>query len=521
MIGKLIRFIWRVITKPFRYIFSKIYIRVKGLYNKLYIIYENLMEKINKNIRFQLIVTFGVCLFFSFILFTMLRSHFSDKNVYTTIDYNEDIKRISENAFRIGETLDKSKFSSKDSERINKLIDENYGNRYKILITDLKGIVIYKTKNTYETQVDIYTVIKNTMSIGERNEHEELNTNKEVVTFYPIEFTDTRGYVIIKAFPEGVVKTHEYTNGGKPFLSLVISTMFFLGLFFYLTGKKVHYIQEIADAVKEVSNGNLKYRVQKKGNDELSKLADNINIMTSELNKRIEKERQIEKTKSELITNVSHDLRTPLTSILGYLNLIKDGKYGSEEEMMDFIKIAYNKSEKLKVLIDELFEYTRLSSEGIKIVREKIALDELIEQLVEEFIPIFAESTIEIKKSIEHSINIDADGDKLVRVFENLFMNAIRYSYKPGIIKINLIDENGYAKFSITNKGKSLSKEEVNKLFDRFYRVEKSRAETTGGTGLGLAISKSIVSLHGGEIWGSCEGEEITFYVKLKISEEN
>ncbi|MBV1821488.1 HAMP domain-containing histidine kinase, partial [Bacteroidales bacterium MSK.15.36] len=283
----------------------------------------------------------------------------------------------------------------------------------------------------------------------------------------------------------------------------------------------VHYIQEIADAVKEVSNGNLKYRVQQKGNDELSKLADNINIMTSELNKRIEKERQIEKTKSELITNVSHDLRTPLTSILGYLNLIKDGKYSSEEEMMDFIKIAYNKSEKLKVLIDELFEYTRLSSEGIKIVREKIALDELIEQLVEEFIPVFSESTIEIEKNIEHSINIDADGDKLVRVFENLFMNAIRYSYKPGIIKINLIDENGYAKFSITNKGKSLSKEEVNKLFDRFYRVEKSRAETTGGTGLGLAISKSIVSLHGGEIWGSCEGEEITFYVKLKISEDN
>ncbi|MBV1821589.1 hypothetical protein KUA25_26520, partial [Bacteroidales bacterium MSK.15.36] len=180
MIGKLIRFIWRVITKPFRYIFSKIYIIVKRIYNKLYIVYENLMEKINKNIRFQLIVTFGVCLFLSFILFTMLRSHFSDKNVYTTIDYNGYIKRISENAFRIGETLDKSKFSSKDSEKINKLIDGNYGNRYKILITDLKGTVIYKTKNTYETQVDIYTVIKNAMSIGERNEHEELNTNKEV-----------------------------------------------------------------------------------------------------------------------------------------------------------------------------------------------------------------------------------------------------------------------------------------------------------------------------------------------------
>lgn len=517
MIRKLIKFVWRVITKPFRYVFTKVSIRLKRLYNKLDIIYENLMGKINKNIRFQLIVTFGVCLFCSFILFTMLSSHFSDKSVDTSIDYNEDIRRISENAFRIGETLDKSKLSSKDDEKINKLIDENYGDRYKILITDLKGTVIYKTKNTYERQVDIYTVIKNAMAIGERNGHEELNTNKEIVTFYPIEFTDVRGYVIIKAFPEGVVKTHKYTNGGKPFLSLVISTMFFLGLFFYLTGKKVHYIQEIADAVKEVSNGNLKYRVKRKGNDELSNLADNINNMTSELNKRIEKEREIEKTKSELITNVSHDLRTPLTSILGYLNLIKDRKYSSEEEMIDFIQIAYNKSEKLKILIDELFEYTRLSSDGIKISKVEIALNELIEQLVEEFIPIFAENTIEIKKNIEHSINIDADGDKLVRVFENLFMNAVRYSYKPGLIKISLINEDGYAKFSISNKGKSLNKEEVDKLFDRFYRVEKSRAEITGGTGLGLAISKSIVSLHDGEIWGRCEGEEITFYVKLKI----
>ncbi|RXM57831.1 HAMP domain-containing sensor histidine kinase [Clostridium tetani] len=521
MIRKLIKFIWRVITKPFRYIFGKIGIRLKRLYNKLYIIYENLMEKINKNIRFQLIVTFGVCLFLSFILFTMLSSYFSSKNVQTTIDYNEDIKRISENAFRIGETLDKGKLSSKDDEKINQLIDQNYGERYKILITDLKGNIIYKTKNTYETQVDIYTVIKNAMAIGERNRYEELNTNKEVVTFYPIEFTDVKGYVIVKAYPEGIVKTHRYTDGGKPFLSLVISIMFFLGLFFYLTGKKVHYIQEIADAVKEVANGNLKYRVQRKGNDEISNLADNINNMTNELNKRIEKEREIEKTKSELITNVSHDLRTPLTSILGYLNLIKDGKYSGEEEMLEFIQIAYNKSEKLRMLIDELFEYTRLSSDGIKISKVEIALDELIEQLVEEFIPVFLENKIEIKRNIESNIKIDADGDKLVRVFENLFMNAVRYSYKPGLIKINLINEYGYAKFSITNKGKSLRKDEVDKLFDRFYRVEKSRSETTGGTGLGLAISKSIVSLHHGEIWGSCQGEEITFYVKLKISEGN
>lgn len=518
MIRKLIRFLWRVITKPFRYILNKIGIRLKKLYNKLYKIYEKLMEKINKNIRFQLIVTFGVCLFLSFILFTMLSSYFSSENVTTTIDYNEDMKRISENAFEIGENLDKSKLSSKDDEKINNLINGNYAERYKILVTDLKGTVIYKTKNTYETQVDIYTVIKNATVIGERSGNEELNTNKEIVTFYPIEFTDIRGYVIIKAYPEGVVRTHTYTNGGKPFLSLVISTMFFLGLFFYLTGKKVHYIQEIADAVKAVSNGNLKYRVNRKGNDELSNLADNINNMTSELDKRIEKEREIEKTKSELITNVSHDLRTPLTSILGYLNLIKDEKYSSKEEMLGFIQIAYNKSEKLKLLIDELFEYTRLSNNGIKINKEKIALDELVEQLIEEFIPIFSENKIEIKKNIETQIKIEADGDKLVRVFENLFMNAVRYSYKPGLIKINLVNENGYAKFSITNKGKSLSKDEVDKLFDRFYRVEKSRAETTGGTGLGLAISKSIVLLHQGEIWGSCEGEEITFYVRLKIS---
>lgn len=507
---RLFRWLWRFFTKPFR-----------AIIGKFKRIYFDLKERVNKNIRWELIVIFGVCLSAAFMVFTITNSYFARTSTYSVINYSNSIKHMSERASSIGNDLDKENISSKDNIRIEDIVNSYKESRYKILITDLSGKVLYKTANADETQVDIHTVIKNATTFKyDFYEYKDYGGNGknigEFISFYPVDFSDNRAYIIVKGIPEGQIET-KYNTQEKSFFALLLSVIFFIFLFYFITGKKVRYIQDIALGVMYMAKGELKYRIDKNGEDELAHLADNINFMADELNNKIEREREIEKTKSELITNVSHDLRTPLTSILGYLNLIKDKKFENEEQMMEYINIAYNKSEKLKLLIDELFEYNKLSGEGIKLNLSNIALNELLEQLIEEFVPIFEENNVSIIKDVtEEDVIAEIDGDKLVRVLENLIMNAIRYSYRPGDIKIGLHKKEGYGIFYVQNKGDNIPKEDLSKLFDRFYRVEKSRSESTGGSGLGLAISKSIVKLHGGDIWAECEGNEITFYVKLK-----
>lgn len=498
--------LWRFFTMPFR-----------GIIRRLLKAYYNLKSKVNKNIRWELIVLFGVCLFLSFIFFTITNSYFARTRTYSTINYSSSIREMSSSVLNIGEKLNDSNISMLNKDEIQRVID-NYGNNSnKLLLVDEEGKVLYKTSNAEETHLDMHAVIRNSMNL--KNNYDEsrvYDSNMgEFITFYPIGFSDGRAYIVLKGTPRGDIRVESYNNE-KSFFALLLSVIFFILVFYFIAGRKVSYIQEIALGVMYIAKGQLNFRIEEKGEDELANLAQNINFMSGELRSKIEKERAVEKTKSELITNVSHDLRTPLTSILGYLNLIKDNKYSSSEERSEYINIAYNKSEKLKLLIEELFEYTKLTNEGIKLNLRDIALNELVEQLIEEFVPVFEENNINTIKDItSENIMVSADGDKLVRVFENLIANAIRYSHKPGQIKIALEKTNNYALFSICNKGDSIKEEDLNKIFDRFYRVEKSRAESTGGSGLGLAISKSIIVLHGGEIWAESKGDNITFYVKI------
>lgn len=498
--------LWRFFTMPFR-----------AIIRRLFKVYYKLKDKVNKNIRWELIVLFGVCLFLSFIFFTITNSYFSRTRSYSTINYSNSIREMSNTVLNIGDELNRSNISMSNEDKIEKVI-ENYGNNSnKLLVVDEGGKVLYKTSNAEETQLDLHAVIRNSMNFKNNYDGDGgYNSNMgEFITFYPVEFSDGRAYVVIKGTPRGDIRVENYKSE-KSFFALLLSVIFFILVFYFIAGRKVSYIQEIALGVMYIAKGQLNFRIEEKGEDELANLAQNINFMSGELRNKIEKERAVEKTKSELITNVSHDLRTPLTSILGYLNLIKDNKYSSFEEMKEYINIAYNKSEKLKLLIEELFEYTKLTNEGIKLNLTDIALNELVEQLIEEFVPVFEENNISTFKEItSENIMVSADGDKLVRVFENLIANAIRYSHKPGHIKIALEKTNNYALFSICNKGDKIKEEDLNKIFDRFYRVEKSRAESTGGSGLGLAISKSIIALHGGEIWAESKEDNIIFYVKI------
>jgi signal transduction histidine kinase len=279
------------------------------------------------------------------------------------------------------------------------------------------------------------------------------------------------------------------------------------------------YIEELARGLREISKGNLNYRVAARSRDELGSLATSINLMTAELQLTLEEERRAEQTKTELITNVSHDLRTPLTLIMGYLRLLKDKNYESEAQADTYLNIAYSKSEKLKSLIDDLFEYTKLSSKGDTLKLDAVYMNELLEQLLEEMVSYAEDNELNLVRAFPpEKLKVNVDADKMIRVFDNLLTNAVKYSRKPGTVKVLLFREADHVLVRISNNGTPLPQEDLDRLFDRFYRVDASRSSETGGSGLGLAIAKSIIDYHGGDIWAESEGDEIRFWVKLKLA---
>lgn len=221
--------------------------------------------------------------------------------------------------------------------------------------------------------------------------------------------------------------------------------------------------------------------------------------MSKEIENKFEHERRLETAKNELITNVSHDLRTPLTSIIGYVNLLKQGQYDHSQHK-EYLETIYSKSQRLKILIDELFEFTRLSSPDVTLNLNEVDLAGVLEQIIGEYIPIFEKEMLYVNKTItEEDVPVLMDVEKMVRVYENLFMNVMKYSVKPSELRINLETNGNTAILRVSNRSENPSVSDGSKLFDRFYRGDQARRDN-GGTGLGLAISKRIVELHGGSI---------------------
>lgn len=494
---------------------------IKKIFSPLIKLYDIILDKVKQSIRLELVLIFGICLLASVITGSLVNDLFKGMGRDARIDYSRGIQKITEQSNYIAKNIRELKVSINDKAKVEQLLKQSrQAENYKILISDLDGKVLYKSDNANETQVDIYATIENAMETVKNvdvtyGKNVMVDKNKEYVSFYPVNFTDGRGYVIVSGVPEGQIVYDKHSNPLPGTITMLIT---FLLSFYFITNKKMKYIEVVSNGLLEISKGNLDYRIKKYGDDELTSLAKNINFMAEELKNKIENERKAERAKSELITNVSHDLRTPLTSIKGYLGLIKEKKYSEEEQLDQYVNIAYNKSEKLEVLINDLFEYTKLTSNGVNVDKQSIALNGLLEQLIDELVPISEENNLTIvEEFVGEKVIVNIDPNKTVRIFENLLMNAIRYSLKPGEIKVRLNKEQDFALVSIQNKCDNLREEDLEKIFDRFYRVEKSRSSDTGGSGLGLAIAKNIVELQGGSIDAKYEDGCISFNVRFRL----
>ncbi|WP_342447558.1 ATP-binding protein [Paenibacillus etheri] len=261
-----------------------------------------------------------------------------------------------------------------------------------------------------------------------------------------------------------------------------------------------HYLEEITRGLEEIANGQFGHQIPEIPSNKLGEVAFSINQMSMQLKHSIAEERKAEKTKNDLITGVSHDLRTPLTSILGFLEVIEEDRYQDELEMRYYINIAYEKSLSLRRLIDELFEYTRINN-GMPLELSELDIAGLICQLEEEFVPVTENAGMEIRLNMqEGEFKIQADGGLLVRAYENIIANAIQYGKAGKYIDIDIAKDGDVLVVRIQNYGDPIPERDLPFIFDRFYRVERSRSKQTGGTGLGLAIAKSIIEVHGGSI---------------------
>lgn len=253
---------------------------------------------------------------------------------------------------------------------------------------------------------------------------------------------------------------------------------------------------------------------------ELQALETKLNLVKKALEERKVAAEESEKRKNDLIVYLAHDLKTPLTSVIAYLNILQESPDLPMEQRAKYTAISLKKAQRLEELINEFFEITRYNLQNIILQKEKILLSFMLEQLVDEFYPTFAEKRNEVVIKVDENVTIYGDSDKLARVFSNILRNATVYSDKDSEIEISAKIENNQVVVAFRNKGKRIPEHKLETIFEKFYRVDESRSSNTGGAGLGLAIAKEIVEQHKGRISAKSDESGTEFIVTLPMEEK-
>lgn len=290
-----------------------------------------------------------------------------------------------------------------------------------------------------------------------------------------------------------------------------------LSLLYKLLNKIFSYVFAVSESADKLFDKNVEYINLP---PEMVEVEKKLNHFKTEAIKNERLARENEQKKDELIVYLAHDIKTPLTSMIGYLSLLSEIKDMPQEQRNRYIGIALDKSYRLEYLINELFDVARFNSEKIVLEKEEINLNLMLEQIADDFYPTLKEMNKKINFTSDEKTILYADPDKLIRVFNNLIKNAVNYSKENTDIDISILNKENQATVKITNKGKQIPKEKLDKIFEKFYRLDSSRTSKTGGSGLGLAIAKEIVELHGGRIYAESDMKETTFSVILPIIEQ-
>lgn len=282
---------------------------------------------------------------------------------------------------------------------------------------------------------------------------------------------------------------------------------------------------KLKKATKNIKEGNLDFVLEVEGNDEFSQLCQDFEEMRKRLKESTEEKILMDKENKELISNISHDLKTPITEVKGYVEGIMDGVADTPEKMDRYVRTIYNKTNEMDHLINELTFYSKIDTNRIPYTFSKLNVEDYFSDCAEELGLEMETRGIELVYAnyVEKGVQVIADGEQIRRVIHNIVSNAIKYMEKPrGIIQLRVKDVGDFIQVEIEDNGKGIAAKDLPYIFDRFYRTDVSRNSSKGGSGIGLSIVKKIMEDHGGKVWATSRlGIGTIMYFVLRKYQEN
>ncbi|UOQ83960.1 sensor histidine kinase [Gracilibacillus salinarum] len=437
-----------------------------------------------------------------FFVFILVIESFLFLILYTNLA-NDRIEEVMDNLLARGNTHSdvlEDNFESPTLEHVGLM---ESASDYVVIITDATGNILINSDPIEEEMLDVmeHTDYEDMPNGGEIVE--DRWTEKEyIVTDSPINIDGAhQGHVFMFAHTNTVKRivdqlSDQFFVTGIITVLLTIITIFILSRFITLP------LIKIKEATEHLSEGRNRIELSKERKDELGELANSITKLSQDLD-RLRNER------NEFLASISHELRTPLTYIKGYADIISRPDI-TDLDREEYIGIIREETEQLNVLIKNLFELAQMDQNQFDIKREKVVLGELIQSLADRIRPAYSEKNISFLVNCPNDTVAYVDSKRFQQVLLNILDNARKHSHAGSQVKLEVSETNQYVKISIIDNGEGIPKKDLPKIFDRLYRVEKSRSRKSGGTGLGLAIAKEIIESHGGSIEVQSELEKGT-----------
>ena len=292
----------------------------------------------------------------------------------------------------------------------------------------------------------------------------------------------------------------------------------------WIYGSIISPIHKLQEAAQNVEEGNLNFEIKPEKDDEMGRLMQAFEKMRIRLRDNAEEKLKSDRESKELISNISHDLKTPITAVKGYVEGIMDGVADTPEKMDRYIRTIYNKANEMDRLINELTFYSKIDTNRIPYTFNKIHISDYFEDCVDELSVELESSGVSLTyfNYLEEDAVVIADAEQLKRVINNIVSNSLKYMDKPkGVINIRLRDVGDFIQIEIEDNGKGIAQKDLANIFERFYRTDASRNSSKGGSGIGLSIVKKIMEDHGGQVWArSKEGTGTTMYLALRKYQE-